>query len=188
MIRFSELKPIIAKSCSSETSQDLQDMLHFSIDFEKLESGLRENYTCMHVLSFVKRLDSAIPTIYDMQHLMEYPIKQEATSKLFMKNRQEFIQFMILYDPENNLLSDTKGFSGNEMTAANVFQLLNNDIIHEGFQWGFDLIGHIIDHYPITRVIVTKHFNSDKERFDYTIFFRSNQEMRKLIKESKTLL
>lgn len=181
MIAFKDLKPIIAKACSSERTKELSQRLHFQIDFRKLEQELRKNNTRLHVVAGCDKLESSIPKFEDIQLLAEYPRLQKRLSETFLDGKTEIISFMLFSDNDGYLaLKDET--SGEQISYDDVFEILNGTKPDPNVD--YPTLHVILDNFPMNRVVVVKKFNSIKERFDYSFFIRSNYEMIQWVKEN----
>lgn len=173
MLTFNELKPIISKCCYSGKSNDLSEKYHFSVDFKKLENDLENQNEDLHVMSFADKVESRIPTVYDIQLLSEYAHKQETTSSMFFNGTSEFVSFMLYSTKDGDLWKED-----------DIESLIEDDIYEtiNGEEKNLDLINYIIDNAPLYYVVVIKRFNQAKERFDYNIFFRYNSSMNNIVR------
>lgn len=171
MLTFRELKPIIAKACSSEHSNSLSQKLHFSVDFRKLEKELRKNNTRLHVVAGCETAESYVPDFNDIQLLSEYPHRQDVLSSNFLNGSTQIVTFMLFTDKNGELT--IKKEDGTSMTYDEIFERLNGEQDHIDKT----LLYNILDNFPMNRVVVTKRFNDSKERFDYNFYFRSNYQM-----------
>lgn len=181
MLTFNELKPIISKCCSTKQTTNLSEKYHFSIDFKKLEDALIKENADLHVMAFRDSAESVIPGIFDIQMLSEYAHKQENTSDLFFNDTIEFISFMLFSTKEGELFKEN---GQQPLQEEELYTLLNTGVPAEvavdevqETEIDLELVNEIIDSAPIYRVVVIKRFNQARDRFDYNIFFRSNNEM-----------
>ena len=170
ILTFRELKPIIAKNCKviNLDTIEIKPRYHFLIDFEKLEISLAKAETDLHVLSFDTMMESQVPKLRDIQMFSEYIYIQKETSDKLLNGLTEYIPFMLYSDKNGELWKEKEDIQ--DITNLELFNKVNVDL-------DYNVISHIIDYAPIYGVIVTKRFNSVKERFDYNINFKPNQAM-----------
>lgn len=176
MLKFSDLKIIISKCCSTEKTDDLSKKYHFSIDYNKLENELQKQEIDLHVMSFFDTVyESRKPDLEDVQLLSEYAYDQSNFGNLFFNGNCEFIQFMLFTSNNGEVWSgNMKEYS--DCDPWDMFNKLNGDEID------MELVKHIVNTAPIYRVIITKRFNQDRDRFDYNIIFRSNSKMLDIVR------
>lgn len=175
MIDFKELKLVIQKA-SIVDKTDISSRFHFSIDVEKLEQLLAANNTDLHVIAGTKNIVSKVPGIEDIQFISEYITKKEQFSYIF--NGSTNVASLILYCDMNGTFKI--GTESEEIDKDVLFNKLNNE---EDIDIG--IVNTLVSETPIYRALIIRKFNVKEDKFDYSIFFRSNRNMINYIKELK---
>lgn len=168
MLKFTEIKKVISNCCRSNNQGNI---FNFSIDYKKLESELTKNN--LHVLAFAEQGNSEPLYLDSIQLVSEY-IKHPKEFDAIYNGQSEYLKFM-LYVASDNSFFDV---DGNPVSNEKMFEYLNSG-------YSDSAIFSIIKNLPIYRVIVVRKFNPKKEKFDYVIYFRSNNEMITYIKGLK---
>jgi hypothetical protein len=176
MVKFKDLKVATLRCCKTKQSADISDRFSFEIDFAKLEKALKELDSNLHVLSFAEKKESHIPSLEDVQLLVEYLHKPREIETVF-DGQTQICTFMIYYTAQhesNDTYREFESFADAETntpyTQEDLFKFCNVAI-------DFSLIHEIIEKVPMYQVLVYKTFNNRKDKFDYQVNFRSNYEM-----------
>lgn len=176
MIDFKDLKMTIQKICRSEQANNINERFKFSINTYKLEKVLNQK-SDLHVMGFCEEIESRIPTVDDYQLLTEYAHKKEEIETIFDGTTQ--IATFLLYCDKNGCLSFADE-DKNPIENKEIFEQLNKpELINK------DLITEICINYPIYRTLIIRKFNKKRDKFEYSIYFRSNYNMITYIKSLK---
>lgn len=178
MIDFKELKHLIIKTCKSDHTEDINSRFSFSIESAKLEQSLSN--TDLHVIGFTKEVVSRVPTYDDLQLIEEYipKYKKDLLEEVYDGNSQ--ILTLTLYCTKDGEL-ELRDQNNNPIDKEDLFTKLNGS----EDELDRNTILSIIENYPIYRTLIIRKFNNRKDRFDYSIYFRSNYNMIDYIKELK---
>lgn len=167
MIGFKSLKHLILKSCNSNnSSENINDMIHFTIDCKKLESILAQ-HTDLHVMAFSNCLESKTPDVRDLQLITEY-VKNKEEVDMIYDGKTQVCFFMLYCTKEGSLAVEAMTDHG--------YSKVNEELDEK-------LIETIASGYPVYRAMIIRRFNEDK--FNYSIYFRSNYQMICYIKDLK---
>lgn len=176
MIDFKDLKQTIQKACKSEQSTDINERFKFSINTYKLEKILNQK-SDLHVIGFKEEIVSHIPTVEELQLITEYAHKKDEIETIY-DGFTQVITFLLYCDKNGEL-----GFANEDGSAIDnkeIFDQLNKpELINK------ELLTGISINYPIYRTLIIRRFNKRKDKFEYSIYFRSNYNMITYIKSLK---
>ncbi len=169
MLNFTEIKKIITACCHSGD----QNIFNFNIDYKKLDEELTKQGG-LHVLSFAETGYSEPLYLSSLQLISEYIKRPKEFDMIYSDNApSEYIKFMLYIGDE---FIDTEG---NNISFKDMFNILNGDNLSNG---SITTAVSIVKKLPVYRVIVVRKYHPKKEKFDYMIYFRSNNEMITYIK------
>lgn len=171
MIGFKDLKSIIVRSSRTtddkNKSSDINNKFNFVINVDRLEKALSSK-SDLHVVAFTKNIVSRVPEISELQLISEYVHKREEINTIF-DGKTQIATFMFYCDMNNQLHIGEKE---NTYTAKEISDAINTDenpdkeiamILAEGF--------------PMYRTMVVRRFDNRKDKFVYSIYFRSSYSM-----------
>lgn len=171
MIGFKDLKSIIVRSSRTtddkNKSSDINNKFNFVINVDRLEKALSSK-SDLHVVAFTKNIVSRVPDISELQLISEYVHKREEINTIF-DGKTQIATFMFYCDMNNQLHIGEKE---NTYTAKEISDAINTDenpdkeiamILAEGF--------------PMYRTMVVRRFDNRKDKFVYSIYFRSSYSM-----------
>lgn len=169
MLNFTEIKKIITACCQSGD----QSIFNFNIDYKKLDEELTKQGG-LHVLSFSKMGYSEPLYLSSLQLISEYIKRPKEFDMIYSDNApSEYVKFMLYIGDE---FIDSEG---NNISSEDMFNILNGDVLPDG---SAPTAISIVKNLPVYRVVVVRKYHPKKEKFDYMIYFRSNNEMITYIK------
>ena len=174
MIQFKDLKYLIQKNCKTEDVNSNSEnyfakKFNFYINTSKLEKTLSSR-TDLHVIGFEPVMKSFVPSCKDIQLISEYLHHKEELEDI-MNGSTQIMEFMIYCDQTGN--------PGESNSTDNFDKLNNPDKCSKSF------VVNIINNYPVYRTLVVRRFNTKLDRFEYSIYFRSNYNMISYIQKLK---
>ena len=171
MIGFKDLKAIIVRNCRTLDDKngtgDINNRFNFVINVDRLEKAL-SNKSDLHVVAFTKNIVSRVPHINELQLISEYVHKKEEINTIFDGNTQ-IATFMFYCDMNNQLHIGEKD---NTFTAKEICDAINRDENPDK-----EIATIIADSYPMYRAMVVRRFDKRKDKFVYSIYFRSSYSM-----------
>jgi hypothetical protein len=172
MIGFKDLKSIIVRSSRTtddkNKSSDINNKFNFVINVDKLEKALN-NKCDLHVVAFSKFIESRVPDISELQLISEYVHKREEINTIF-DGKTQIATFMFYCDMDGALTienNDTKAsYSSKELS-----DMINSDTPNR------DIATVLASEFPMYRTMVVRRFDNRKDKFVYSIYFRSSYSM-----------
>ena len=172
MIGFKDLKSIIVRSSRTtddkNKSSDINNKFNFVINVDKLEKALN-NKCDLHVVAFSKFIESRVPDISELQLISEYVHKREEINTIF-DGKTQIATFMFYCDMEGGLTienNETKdSYSSKELS-----DMINCDNPNR------DIATVLASEFPMYRTMVVRRFDNRKDKFVYSIYFRSSYSM-----------
>lgn len=187
MLEFRDIKLIIKRACRATNPQstNINDKFAFTVNAERLENGLREK-SDLHVIALEPTVESFVPDVDDIQLVSEYIHKKEEYNDIFNGSTQ--IAFMMLYSDQEGSMRPTKIESMTVSAEEEDPQPIPDDELFKALNEEVDpeLVKFIISEYPIYRIMIVRRFNWKKDKFEYSVYFRSNFNMITYIKELKS--
>ena len=178
MIGFKELKSIIVRSSRTDDrnkSSDINSKFNFSINVDRLEKALNAK-SDLHVVAFTKNLVSRIPDISELQLISEYVHKKEEINTIF-DGKTQIVTFMLYCDMNDQIHIGEKDKT---LTAKEICDAINNDDHPDN-----DIVMLLAEAYPMYRTMIVRRFDNRKDKFVYSIYFRSSYKMIKYISSLK---
>ena len=180
MLEFKDIKQVIKRACRAINfqSSNINDKFGFTISAERVENGLKEK-SDLHVIALAEITESFVPEVDDMQLISEYIHKREEFNDIFNGSTQ--VAFLMLYSDQEGTMRPTSNVEGEEpqpIPDDELFNSLNVEVDP-------DLVKFIVTEYPVYRVMIVRRFNWKKDKFEYSVYFRSNFNMITYIKELK---
>jgi hypothetical protein len=180
MIGFKDLKALIVRSCRTVDDRsklsNINDRFNFIINIDKLEKLLNSK-SDLHVAAFAPIILSRVPDIEEIQLVSEYVHKKEEINTIFDGNTR-IATFMLYCDMEGKIHID-----GDDMTALTSKQIYDAINADEPIK---DLALLIAEEFPVYRTMVVRRFDKRKDKFVYSIYFRSSYSMITYINELKS--
>ena len=171
MIGFKDLKSIIVRSSRTtddkNKSSDINNKFNFVINVDKLEKALN-NKCDLHVVAFSKFIESRVPDINELQLISEYVHKKEEINTIF-DGKTQIATFMFYCDMDGQLHIGEKE---NTYTAKEISDAINTDNNPDK-----DIATIIASEFPMYRAMVVRRFDNRKDKFVYSIYFRSSYSM-----------
>ena len=172
MIGFKDLKSIIVRSSRTtddkNKSSDINNKFNFVINVDKLEKALN-NKCDLHVVAFSKFIESRVPDISELQLISEYVHKREEINTIF-DGKTQIATFMFYCDMDGALTienNETKSsYSSKELS-----DMINSDTPNR------DIATVLASEFPMYRTMVVRRFDNRKDKFVYSIYFRSSYSM-----------
>ena len=172
MIGFKDLKSIIVRSSRTtddkNKSSDINNKFNFVINVDKLEKALN-NKCDLHVVAFSKFIESRVPDISELQLISEYVHKREEINTIF-DGKTQIATFMFYCDMDGALTienNETKSsYSSKELS-----DMINSDTPDR------DIATVLASEFPMYRTMVVRRFDNRKDKFVYSIYFRSSYSM-----------
>jgi hypothetical protein len=166
MIEFKDLKKLIIKSCKSVDNTDLNNAYGFVINVDKLNKILSQ-------ATDNKKENIRIAMVNENKEGDPYVIN----SKVPQYNIDD-IEDILEYTQNPSELSDM--FNGKSQIARFILIIENEDIHGTPVATLEDLTEK-----PIYRALIVHKFNKKREKFEYSIYFRSNKVMMQYISDLK---
>lgn len=172
MIGFKDLKSIIVRNCRTlddkNSSGDINSRFNFVINVDRLEKAL-SNKSDLHVVAFTNSIVSRVPKIDELQLISEYVHKREEINTIF-DGKTQIATFMFYCDMEGSMSienNDTKtSYSSKELS-----DMINCEEPDK------DTATVIATEFPMYRAMVVRRFDKRKDKFVYSIYFRSSYSM-----------
>ena len=172
MIRFKDLKTIIVRNCrtldNKNDPSDINNRFNFTINVERLEKGLNAKSN-LHVLAFGQNIVSRIPDMNDLQLISEYMQYKNKDIRTIFDGKSQIATFM-LYLSDIEMEEDKKS-DIEAMSSKQILDAVNNDDPDRS------VVFKLLEDYPIYRTVVVRFFDKKKDKFVYSIYFRSNYNM-----------
>jgi hypothetical protein len=185
MVLFDALKPLITSACriSNYDSNNIKDRYQFSINMEQLEEIINKADPTFHILAVDNKevspekdehsiLHSKTMTNSDITNIMEYIHKPKEVDS-FIHDNVNYIEFMIYCtDIKNEELKKevVDNITTEDGSTKPIWCPYRNDGLN-------DLVSKVVSYFPVYKVLVMRKFNFKKDKFIYSILFRSNYEM-----------
>lgn len=170
MIGFKDLKSIIVRNSRTDDknkSSDINAKFNFTINVDRLEKALSSK-SDLHVVAFSKNIVSRVPDISELQLISEYVHKKEEINTIF-DGKTQIATFMFYCDMNGQLHIGEKEKS---YTAKEISDMINTD---ENPDKEIAMI--LAEGYPMYRAMVVRRFDNRKDKFVYSIYFRSSYSM-----------
>ena len=171
MIGFKDLKSIIVRSSRTtddkNKSSDINNKFNFVINVDRLEKALSSK-SDLHVVAFNKNIVSRVPDISELQLISEYVHKKEEIHTIF-DGKTQIATFMFYCDMNGQLHIGEKD---NTYTAKEISDAVNTDEEPDK-----EIAMILAESYPMYRTLVVRRFDNRKDKFVYSIYFRSSYNM-----------
>lgn len=182
MLMFNDLKQIISKCCFVDKNvKSFTEKFGFTVDCEKLEKELQKRDSHLHVMSFYKKINSSDILLSDLQMLIDY-VRRDKDLEMILDGVDsgdcQMVNFILWYDQEASIEYNQKLLEYND-----IFYILNDE--NNPTDETDNIAKMIVKEFPMYSVFMTKVFNNVKEKFEYKIYFRSNNSMMEYIKDAK---
>jgi hypothetical protein len=170
MIGFKDLKSVIVRNSRTtddkNKSSDINAKFNFVINVDRLEKALNSK-SDLHVVAFGKNIVSRVPDISELQLISEYVHKKEEINTIF-DGKTQIATFMFYCDMNGQLHIGQKD---KEYTAKEISDLINTDNPDK------EIAMILAENYPMYRTMVVRRFDNRKDKFVYSIYFRSSYSM-----------
>ena len=170
MIGFKDLKSIIVRNSRTDDknkSSDINAKFNFTINVDRLEKALSSK-SDLHVVAFSKNIVSRVPDISELQLISEYVHKKEEINTIF-DGKTQIATFMFYCDMNGQLHigEKEKTYSTKEIS----------DMINTDENPNKEIAMILAEGYPMYRAMVVRRFDNRKDKFVYSIYFRSSYSM-----------
>ena len=171
MIGFKDLKSIIVRNSRTtddkSKSSDINAKFNFVINVDRLEKALNGK-SDLHVVAFSKNIVSRVPDISELQLISEYVHKKEEINTIF-DGKTQIATFMFYCDMNDQLHIGEKDKT---YTSKEISDAINTDETPDK-----DIAMILAESYPMYRAMVVRRFDNRKDKFVYSIYFRSSYSM-----------
>jgi hypothetical protein len=171
MIGFKDLKSIIVRNSRTvddkNKSSDINAKFNFTINVDRLEKALSSK-SDLHVVAFSKNIVSRVPDISELQLISEYVHKKEEINTIF-DGKTQIATFMFYCDMNGTLHIGEKD---NTYTSKEICDAINTDEEPDK-----EIAMILAESFPMYRAMVVRRFDNRKDKFVYSIYFRSSYSM-----------
>lgn len=172
---FKDIKGIIIKCCTAVNagSMEFAEKYEFAVDIAKMNNIFRQRQLDYHVLACNTTLKSYTPYASDIHNIADYVNNSEELSAI-MDGYTQIVFFTVFSNKNKDGSIEFRIDSDNEnpLNPSELFSVCNNTN-----KLNINIAAGIVKDVPNYRIMVTRRFIPNKDKFAYTIHFRSNKEM-----------
>ena len=174
MIGFKDLKSIIVRNCRTlddkNSAGDINSRFNFFINVDRLEKAL-SNKSDLHIVAFTGTIVSRVPKIHELQFISEYVHKREEINTIF-DGKTQIATFMFYCDMEGTQNIDGSVLNkDNALSPKEISDAINRDEPNK------NIATILATEFPMYRAMVVRRFDKRKDKFVYSIYFRSSYSM-----------